>query len=257
MSLPTDFLNAQDMPVQRVPVTFSYLEVGGYGDAAAPGRWFPLLSDVDGALFVTLIGPGGLPILLPDNADGVAPVATNTRLPTVARLYVYDDDQNEFNRARAGDDSVDSTGTLGPNIVATDSRPRLWQNTTSGWIRARANDNITVLASAARTATLSSATFNNGNYRGASFIIDVTAITATPSVVFSIEGLDAVSGQFYTLLDSVAIVAVGTTVITVYPGLTPLANIDASALLPWQWRVTATHDDADSITYSVGANLMM
>jgi len=242
---------------QNIPVLFYPLNASAMTDGDQPGIWQPFRGDLDGNLLVSIGGAGGGPILLPDDSDNVLPVAGNSRLPTVARLYVFDDDLTEFNRARAGDDSLENAFTLGPNIVATDPRPRLWQDTTSSWIRARANDNAQVFASAARTATLSSATFNNGNYRGLQLVIDVTAIAATPSVVFSIEAFDSLSGKFYTLLDSVAIVAVGTTILRVYPGLTDSANLIANDLLPFQWRVTATHADADSITYSVGANLML
>jgi len=252
------FLQADDFADQQVvPMLFYPLNPSAMTDGDQPGVLQPFRSDTDGNLLVAIGGAGGGPILLVDDTDNVAPVGTASRLPTVARMYVFDDDATEFNRARAGDDSLENAFTLGPNILATDPRPRLWQDTTSSWIRARANDNAQVFASAARTATLSSATFRNGNYRGAQFVIDVTAIAATPSVVFSIEAFDSLSGKFFSLLDSVAIVAVGTTILRVYPGLLAVANLVANDLLPYQWRVTATHADADSITYSVGANLML
>jgi hypothetical protein len=117
-----------------------------------------------------------------------------------------------------------------------------------------ANKAATILASAARTATVSSADQTNLEYRGAQFIIDVTAITATPSVVFTIEGKDALSGIYYPLLVSVAITATGTTILRVYPDLNASPNSVASDILPVTWRITATHADADSITYSVGVN---
>jgi len=257
MSKSFDFLNAQGFPQQVTPVAFRWYKPGGVGDTSQPGRMSPFLQDDDGNLLVALSGAASVPLALPDDADGVAPVATNSRIPTVARLYVFDDDLTEFNRVYAGDDSLELAFTLGAKVIPTDTKPRLWDNSVSAWRRARANDNATVLANAARTATISSATFINGNYRGAQFVIDVTAIAATPSVVFSIEGFDALSGQFFTLLDSVAIVAVGTTILRVYPGLTAAANLVASDVLPYQWRVTATAADADSMTYSIAANLML
>lgn len=109
-----------------------------------------------------------------------------------------------------------------------------------------------VLASAARIATENSEWFTNHNYRGVDVVIDVTAITDSPSVVFTIQGQDVTSGQAYTILASAAITATGTTVLRVYPGLTAAANTVANFALPRYWRVRAAHGDADPITYSVG-----
>lgn len=110
--------------------------------------------------------------------------------------------------------------------------------------------------SAARTATTNSGDLDNGQHRGLHVVIDVTAVSATPSVVFTIQGKDEVSGAYYTLLASAAITGTGTTVLRVYPGLTASANLVANDVLPKTWRVLATHADSDSITYSVGACLI-
>lgn len=109
-----------------------------------------------------------------------------------------------------------------------------------------------IFASAARTATVSSAWFTNSDYRGLHLTIDVTAAAATPSVVFTIEGQDRTSAKTYTILASAAITGTGTTVLKVYPALTAAANTVANDVLPRDWRLTATHADTDSITYSVG-----
>lgn len=116
---------------------------------------------------------------------------------------------------------------------------------------------VTVFASAARTATPTPFDGSaSAGVRGLHLVIDATAVTATPSVVFTVQGADPVSGKFYTILASAAITATGTTVLRVYPGLTAAANTVASDVLPPRWRVIATHADADSITYSVAALLV-
>jgi hypothetical protein len=116
---------------------------------------------------------------------------------------------------------------------------------------------VTVFASAARTTTPTPFDGSaSAGVRGLHLVIDVTAVTATPSVTFTIQGGDPVSGKFYTILASAAITGTGTTVLKVYPGLTAAANSVASDVLPGRWRVIATHGDADSITYSVGAQLV-
>ncbi len=127
----------------------------------------------------------------------------------------------------------------------------------STWDRRRGNTDITVLASAARTASVNSADLTNYNARGLHLVIDVTAVTATPSITVTIQGKDALSGQYYTVLASAAITAVGTTVLRVYPGLTAAANAVANDILPRTWRVSVTNADADSITYSIGASVIL
>jgi hypothetical protein len=119
------------------------------------------------------------------------------------------------------------------------------------------NERITVFSSAARTETVNSDDIENMNGRGLKLVIDVTATTASPSVVFTIQGKDTVSGKYYTILASAAITGTGTTVLTVYPGLTASANVVGNDILPRDWRVNATHADADSITYSVGAQVIL
>ena len=83
------------------------------------------------------------------------------------------------------------------------------------------------------------------------FFINVTATSATPSVVFTIDGQDPISGAAYNILTSAAITATGLTVLRVHPALSAAANTIAKDMLPAAVKVTATHADSDSITYSV------
>ena len=117
------------------------------------------------------------------------------------------------------------------------------------------NQDLTVLASAARTASVASADFTNVNGRGVDVVIEATASNLTPSVVFTIQGKDAVSGVYYTILASAAVTGVSTTVLRVYPGLVVAANAAANYALPRTWRVSAVAGDADSLTYSIGASV--
>jgi hypothetical protein len=125
-------------------------------------------------------------------------------------------------------------------------------------VNVRRGEAITVLASAARTATPTVDTFRvqGGEVKGLILIIDCTAVAATPSVVFTIVGVDPVSGKTFTILVSAAITGTGTTVLRVHPDLTVAANQVAKDIVPAQWSVTAVHADGDSITYSVGAQLV-
>lgn len=118
------------------------------------------------------------------------------------------------------------------------------------------NKDVALLASAARTATVNTTDQTNLAHRGAVVTIDCTASAATPSVVFTIQGKDA-AGTYYTILASAAVTGTSTTVLKVYPGLVAAANSAADHPLPLTWRVNCVHADADSITYSVSASLII
>ncbi len=113
---------------------------------------------------------------------------------------------------------------------------------------------FTVFSSAARTATTNGSDLESRAGRGIHVVIDVTAIASSPSVVFTIQGKDATSGKYYTILASAAITGTGTTVLRVFPGATAANNTIANDSLPGLWRIIATHGNSDSITYSVGAS---
>jgi hypothetical protein len=148
-----------------------------------------------------------------------------------------------------------SDATVNPTAPMVGAAQMNWNGT--NWERNVSHLAVTCLASAARTATNNSGPLSNFAARGVHVIVDVTAFAATPSVVFTIDGFDVVSGKWYTLLTSAAITGTGTTLLSVYPGITPAANTAVSQVIPRVWRVNATHGDADSITYSVGAIILV
>lgn len=106
--------------------------------------------------------------------------------------------------------------------------------------------------------TVASADQANVNSRGVQVGINVTALTGTtPTVTVTVQGRDAASGTYYTLLASAAISATGFTLLTVYPGLTAAANSVASQVLPATWRVIATvAGTAPAATLTVGASMV-
>lgn len=118
------------------------------------------------------------------------------------------------------------------------------------------NKNVELLASGARIASINTNDQINKDFSGIHIIIDVTSITDTPSVVPVIEAKDPISGKYYALLTGAAITATGTTILKVFPGATAAANLAANDILPLVYRVKMTHGDADSITYSISANLI-
>lgn len=113
-----------------------------------------------------------------------------------------------------------------------------------------------VFASAARTATVAGAEFSPPpGTVGLTFRIDVSAIAATPSVTFTVQGWDQTAeggvGEWFDILTSAAIVATGSTILKVDPRITAAANTVAQHAVVPRMRVNAVHGDADSITYSV------
>ncbi len=113
----------------------------------------------------------------------------------------------------------------------------------------------TVFASAARTSTPTAVILDTDSATHICLVIDVSAESDTPSVVFDIDFYDSIGDTYTTLLASAAVATVSVVILKVGPGLTAVTNLVAEALLPGQLRVTATHGDADSITYTVAAYL--
>lgn len=116
-----------------------------------------------------------------------------------------------------------------------------------------ANRSFTLMESAARTADSTIRAHNDG-WVGMILVIDATAVVATPSVVFTIQGVDPATSKTWDILASAAITATGTTILRVHPELAAAANSVAKDMLPAHWQLLCDHADADSITYAVGVN---
>ena len=97
-----------------------------------------------------------------------------------------------------------------------------------------------LLTFAAQAANVNSADLVNPGQRGIKLVIDITAIGTTPSLVVSIRHKDTVSGKYITMLASAAITAVGTTVLTLYPGAATVANVSINDVLPRSYRIDCT-----------------
>jgi len=117
------------------------------------------------------------------------------------------------------------------------------------------NKDLEILPSAART-TEQLVENTNTKGRGIHLTIDVTLDPALASITPSIEGKDPVSGKFYTILTGTAIAATGTFILRVFPGATAAADI-ANDILPATWRFKMAVADTDSMTYSVGASVIV
>lgn len=121
--------------------------------------------------------------------------------------------------------------------------------------RFRNNVDVTLLASAARTTTQTSADITTFNLAGITVVLDMTVVAASPSVTLTINGKDPASGKYYNLLTGAAVVAITTNVYRIMPALTAVANKDVNAYLPRTIQIVVTANNANSGTYSVGYTL--
>jgi hypothetical protein len=141
-----------------------------------------------------------------------------------------------------------ATSAQGMSVNAT---VRLLNGTTLD--RKRNNQSAVELASAARTTTQTGADRTNHNSRALHVVVDVT-VAGTGSITPKIQGKDA-NGIYYDLLVGTAIIANGTTVLKIGPGITAAANAAASDFVPRTFRIVVTADNANPVTYSVGYEL--
>lgn len=117
---------------------------------------------------------------------------------------------------------------------------------------------VTVFASAAYTGTQTSSEFRmglaggEGYYKGLVLVFNCTAVTATPSVVFTLQVATG-GGSFATVSTSAALTTAGTatTLLTHPDAPASIANFIDVGPMATRWRVVATHNDSDSCTYSV------
>lgn len=124
----------------------------------------------------------------------------------------------------------------------------------TNWDRQRGCYEQTVLASATRTLATDSADLTNYNARGVIVVIDVTSLNAvTPIITVTIQGKSSLGSDYYTILAAAAISTVSVTVLRIYPGLTAVANLTASDVLPRIWRASVAVADADAMDYSINA----
>lgn len=139
------------------------------------------------------------------------------------------------------------------NIVA--ENPALWNGTTMD--RQRGNfDTGALITAAGATTTQTSAAQINPNARGIKVVLNMTS-AGTGSVTLAIQYQDTASGVWITLLTGAAVTTTSTNVYDVYPGRTAVANVTANDVLPRNWRVQVTANNANPTTYTVGANLIV
>ncbi len=219
----------------------------------ARGITQPIIASDDGSILVTPVGPGLTLLQTVDLTANDYNESAGELAPFSAAInWAYDPDNVEYMRLNGTRETSSFSGSdlRALNTVAAQF---MYNGTVSTWFQRRGNENPTILPSQARTASTSDLK-QNPTARSGHFIIDITAITGSPSITIDIEAEDIASGKFYPLLTSNALSTVGTTILKIGPGYVPVPNLTAADNLPFQIRVSVTNANADSITYSVGAN---
>ena len=137
-----------------------------------------------------------------------------------------------------------------------------WNGST--WDRINGTQEGTLLASAARTANASSANQTNHGIKGVIAYLNVTVASGTGGLGLRFQTFDPVSGSGINLNAAPTnITATGVYAYEIRPGATTAGaagtgNVQqrTSSAIPHTWRVTVTHADASSYTYSVGYALL-
>ena len=119
---------------------------------------------------------------------------------------------------------------------------------------------VTPFASAARSADANSDDILNKGFRGLIVFFNVSVAAGDDTMTLTIQGKDAVSGEYYTLLTGGALSTTGLRVYEIHPeaaaasgGVTAVAN----RILPETWRAqldyTQVGEVKTAITCSVSA----
>lgn len=240
--------------------------------------------DEFGSQRVLLVAPDGTDLITTDGvqvqgniahdvADSGNPVKIGGKAVTGAPSAVADGDRVDAHLDELGKQAVMIGADNGTNFVsvlngnddlasATDlaliTRDYNLLYNGSNWDRARANIEITVLATAARTASTNSADLTNHNARGVIITLDVTTDPAGGETLqLLVQYKDAESSAYEIILDDAANATPGRRTVIVYPGTAGSANDVTSTTgypLPRIWRVRIVHSAGGTWNYSVGAS---
>lgn len=127
------------------------------------------------------------------------------------------------------------SGSFGPNSA---NAVTVTQTNDVFWFRQNAEPGGFTPFSGQGVGTYNTADQFNAAAKGIRIWVVVTAFTGTtPTLTVAIQEKDPASGNYDTILVTANITGVGTTILTVYPGLTAAANSVANNVLPRTWRI--------------------
>lgn len=197
-----------------------------------------------------------------DKAKGIAVVVDVTAVQAAVnevQLITVDATGGDFTVTFEGQ----TTGPIAYNAIIGDVETALRALSTIGGTAVAVTgtaSNYTVTFQSTLAATdVAMMTTNAAGLTGGASTAVVTLTTpgfAASSLVVTIRGSDPASGKAITLLTSAAITTVSTNTYRLYPGLTAVANLTVSDVLPKTFGVRVTAGNASPTTYSVGALLL-
>ncbi len=168
------------------------------------------------------------PVVLASNQSSIPVTLTST---TITGTVTVD---TELPAAAAIADAL--ANPTAPQVAAD---TMLFNNTS--WDRRRNNYNTTSGDTGAKTTSFNGATLTNFNAKGVAVTVIVGAVTGTtPSMQVFIQISPDGGTTWFTVpgASSAAITATGSTLFTMYPGATPVANSVSAFPLPRTWRLT-------------------
>jgi len=163
-------------------------------------------------------------------------------------------------------DVVSNQGDALGGRKALITNPQLFLFNETNWDRLRANTEIILAASAARTASGATSIYTNYNARGCYLILDITAVSGTfaagEGLKARLEAYDPNTGRVLIIAPWIGpFTTVGTWVELVYPGATDAAGViegENDVPLPRSfkaaWTITGT---TPSFTFSLTALLIL
>lgn len=128
-----------------------------------------------------------------------------------------------------------------PTVTKIDATTLRFNGTS--WDRARNNVNTTTGDTGAKTASFAGATQTNFNAAGAFILINMGTVTGTTPTLTAQVQISPDGGTTWVNVPGAvtpSITASGTTLLTVYPGVTPAANAAVSYPLARTWRLNYT-----------------
>lgn len=188
-----------------------------------------------------------------------AALAANTANPTVPAVgsfgMVQRTASGTWYPVAADFDSADGMGST--SVVTRVLAEGMCFNNT-GWDRRRGNYEATILASASRASGATNSTDQtNHNNCGLHLIVNVTDVGGAGTLTVKLQGKDPISANYYDLpgAATASLVATGTILLSLYPGIAEVANSKISGVLPRTWRAVATVG-VNNVTFSVAASVI-